>query len=418
MVTMRSVRNSVLALLVVYLLVSAGYWFQRRGTERAAGRSYSIVRAPFDLVGDLVAFFSSREERPPASPAGALPAIVVPGDSGSPDLWGQGRRLYLSGDFAAAVPLLRQALSRPGPDGPSSATSGTLLAQAQLFDILLAGTPAGSALAGPPQALIALAGGDPFLATVVEETADEVTFRKEGGIGARVKKSDLREQQIARTPEQKRALAEAEYQRRAPALRGAEAFLSLALFCRAYDLTGHLTYLLEKALEEPGEAVEKSLYAAYEQAREAGDTARADAVLDLLRHFFRTGTHTRNAALAHKGGTPPPPPDDGEPPAAGGTAPSSGIGGVSVRSPRGSNPELDRMLTEADRLRAEANEHYMQAQPGAPERAMHRQKALDAYAKAIELYEKVEEQWGVNLERVFKEMLERRYQLLKDTTIK
>jgi hypothetical protein len=49
---------------------------------------------------------------------------------------------------------------------------------------------------------------------------------------------------------------------------------------------------------------------------------------------------------------------------------------------------------------------------------MHRQKALDAYAKAIELYEKVEEQWGVNLERVFKEMLERRYQLLKDTTIK
>ena len=45
-------------------------------------------------------------------------------------------------------------------------------------------------------------------------------------------------------------------------------------------------------------------------------------------------------------------------------------------------------------------------------------KALEAYTACLEIYEKVEDEWGVELERIFKEVYERRYQLLKDTPIK
>ena len=57
----------------------------------------------------------------------------------------------------------------------------------------------------------------------------------------------------------------------------------------------------------------------------------------------------------------------------------------------------------------------MKALPGKPNAADHRKKALAAYTEALGLYEKAEENWGVSLDSTFKDIQERRYQLLKDS---
>jgi hypothetical protein len=414
---MRAFRNSLAALGAIFLVATGGYYLHRRAAESEKGGSYSIVDAPRDLVREFVGLFAGGPKlpRPAPYPAGS---IVEPPPSGIPaaDSFARGRQAYLDADYATAVPLLETALAKPA-GGVDSATGTSILTRARLFRLLLEDTRAGAALAGPPQARIALPGGDPFLAELVEETPADVTFRKEGGISAKVKKGDLRESSIARTPEQKKALAESEYQRRHESLRGAAAWLDLARFCRTYDLSGHVNYLLEKALEEPGDGVERALYDIYSKAFAASDRPKAAACYDLLGHFFRGGELTRAAIRAERGGDAPP---SGAVAGGGdgisaGPEPASGIGSVGARIPRSSNPELNAVLEKAAKLKAEADEHYLKAQPGAPDRATHRQKALDAYAKSIELFEKAEEEWGVSLERIFKELYERRYQLLKDT---
>ena len=418
---MRPFRNSLAGLGAIFLLATAGYYFHRHSSDTG----YAIVDAPRDLVSEFVGLFSGNGR--PATRAKTPDSIPEPATGGgssamSVDNFGRGRRAYLEADYDTAVASLEKAVAKPAPGADKGAGTG-LLARAQLFRLVLAGVRPGSGLEGPPQARIALAGGDPFVAALVDESETELTFRKAGGISARVKKAELKESQIARTPEQKQALAESEYQRRHAGLRGAAAYLDLARFCRACALPGHVTYLLEKSLEEPGDAVERAAYDEFLAASTSGRRDDAAAALDLLRHFFRAGDHTRAAVRAEKSGTAPPagggtPADEGDEggdETAGGSSPASGIGSVGEKAPRGANPELNAVLDRADKAKAEGDAHYLKAQPGAPDRAEHREKALKAYTEAIELYEKAEEQWGVSLERVFKQLYERRYQMLKDT---
>ncbi|MCU0724542.1 MAG: hypothetical protein MUE73_01940 [Planctomycetes bacterium] len=415
---MRAFRNSLAALGAIFLIATGGYYLHRRAAESEKGTAYSLVDAPRDLVREFVGLFAGAPKPPPSDPPPAVAgSIIEPPPTSVPaaDQYARGRRAYLEADFAGAVPLLEKALARPAA-GVDSAGGSSLLARARLFRFLLEDLRLGAALDGPPMARIQLAGGDPFLADLVEETPVEVTFRKEGGISARVKRGELGDSMIARTPEQKQALAETEYQRRHAGLRGAAAWLDLARFCRAHGLSSHVTYLLEKALEEPGDGVERALYEVYRKACVAGDRPKSSASYELLGHFFRSGELTRAAMKAERGGTAPPAGGTGDgDETASGPEPASGIGSVGARIPKSANPELNAVLERAAKLKSEGDAHYLKAQPGAPDRAAHREKALKAYTEAIELFEKAEEQWGVSLERIFKELYERRYQMLKDT---
>ena len=105
-----------------------------------------------------------------------------------------------------------------------------------------------------------------------------------------------------------------------------------------------------------------------------------------MKQFYRSGEHTRAAVLDTL------PSNSGRPAVAalgprgsGGKAPASGIGGSSYTSPRSTDPKINALLSKADALRKEADEHYLKAAPGKPDRGTHRDKAIKLYEDAIAL---------------------------------
>ena len=98
--------------------------------------------------------------------------------------------------------------------------------------------------------------------------------------------------------------------------------------------------------------------------------------------------------------------------------PAGGVGESVPREPRVRDPEVEALLAKANRLKREGDRHYEQSRPGAEDAATHRKKALEAYNEAFALYEKLQERWGVSLESTIRALTERRYQLMKMTTLR
>lgn len=427
---MRTLFKTIVTLAVLLGIALAGYYFYRRGQAKEAGESYPLSRAPGDLVREVTGLFRSEgsDEEAPAAAGRSSPAADE-GDAGTPppgkgdvaaaapapDRFPEARELYRAGHYEEAIPLLQEALSVPGASGERPRE---LRARARLFLLLLEDAPSGEALSGPPVARIRTARGDPMIVTVKDETPAEIEFQGDGGVGARVPKADLKEVKVARTPEERKALFEEEYRRRHDGAKTAEEMLALARFCRRAGLTDHLTYLLERALEQPGDALQALVAKAHAEAERSGAGDREALTRDLLTHFWSRGEYTKRA-LANAGtGRPGVEVDPGGNTGAAAGGPPSGIGGTARRTPRTANAEIDALLAKADQLRSEADEHYLKAQPGSPDRAEHRKKAIEGYRKAMEIYEQVEDKWDVGLESTFRELQLRLYQMMKDETLR
>ncbi len=419
---MRGLFNSVVILFILATLALTAYYVTERQKASYRGDSYNFSQAPVDLADEIRDFFSTdvpEEHAMPGMPASETdPADPTPPAASkverTVDDWQQGRKLYLEGDYEQALASFRKARTRPvGQRDP-------IESKARLFRALLGDTEVGAALEGPPQALITLPGGDPFYAEVVSENDDEITFKRPDGVGARLEKSALRDLVVARTSHEKRALAEREYQRRHQALKQAKDYLDLGRFCQANDLRDHLTYLLERGIDAPGDGYEAALFAEYKRLRATtGASARADETVELMKLFYRSGEYTRTAVLdALPGGVGRPGIDDTVPDTTAGKPPPSGIGASNYSMPRSTDPKVNALIAKADAIRRKADAHYVQAMPGKPERARHRNQAIKLYEEAIAIYEDVEERWGVNLDSVFKDMLTKRYGLLKDKPIR
>ncbi len=416
---MRGLLNSVVILFILATLAIVAYFVHQRQAASYRGDSYSFAQAPVDLVDEFTDFFSSNESPQPtpvpekAQPERSKPVQPVQTDR-SAEYWQEGRKLYLAGDYVHALEFFLKSRTR------SSGRPDPMESNARLFQALLGDDPTGLALKGPPQALIVLPGGEPFYAEVVSEDDDEITFKRPDGIGARVRKNTLRDLTVARTPAEKRKLAELEYQRRHTALEKARDYLELGRFCHGHDLCDHLTYVMERGIEAPGDAYEAALFAEYQSSRATtGKANRADQMVVLMKQFYRGGNYTRTAVLDTL------PTNSGRPGiaavapgGAGGKGPSSGIGGSTLQTPRSTDPEINALLLKADAMRKEADEHYVKAMPGQPDRASHRDKALKLYKDAIGIYEQVQERWGVGLDSIFKDMLTKRYGLLKDMPVR
>jgi len=419
---MRGLFNSVVILFILATLALTAYFVAERQKASYRGDSYSFSQAPVDLADEISDFFASDEPEDPDVPG--LPAIGTgAGEQKSPaplpiertvDHWQQGRKFYLEGDYEQALACFKKARSRPAGQNDPIET------KARLFRALLGDVQTGAALKGPPQALITLPGGDPFYAEVVSENDDEITFKRPDGVGAKLEKSALRDLAVARTPVEKRELAEREYQRRHSSLDQAADYLDLGRFCQANDLCDHLTYLLERGIDAPGDGYEAALFAEYKRLRATnGASARARETVEVMKLFYRAGEYTRTVVLdALPGGTGRPGIGNTAPDLTAGKPPASGIGASNYSMPRSTDPKVNALIAKADRVREQADEHYVKAMPGKPNRGKHRDKAIKLYEEAIGMYEAVEERWGVNLDSVFKDMLTKRYGLLKDKPIR
>ncbi len=263
---MRGLLNSVVILFILSSLAIVAYFVHQRQAASYRGDSYAFSQAPVDLLDEISDFFSSNEPPSPAlvpvetQPEKPTPPAAVQTDR-SAEHWQEGRKLYLAGDYAHALEFFLKSRTR------SSGRPDPLESNARLFQALLGDDPTGLALKGPPQALIVLPGGEPFYAEVLSEDDDEITFKRPDGIGARVRKNTLRDLTVARTPEEKRKLAEMEYQRRHTALQKAGDFLALGRFCHAHDLCDHLTYVMERGIEAPGDGYEAALFAEFQRSQ-------------------------------------------------------------------------------------------------------------------------------------------------------
>lgn len=436
---MRTLLKMIVTLAVLLGIALGVYYFYRRGQAREQGESYSLARAPGDLVREVRSLFDSGDsgdsgseepeasaaEHPPSgepesgeeeSPGAEPESAGSDGGAAVAERFPEARDLYRAGHYEEAIPLLYEALAVPGSTGERPRE---LLARARLFLLLLEGAPSGEALSGPAVARIRTARGDPMIVTVKDETPTEIEFEGEGGVGARVPKADLKEVTVARTPAARKTLFEEEYRRRHDDAKTAAGMIDLARFCRRTGLTDHLTYLLERALEQPGDEIQARVAREHAAAERAGASDRVALTADLLQHFWSRGEYTMralaNASTPRRPGVRVEPGDDTS---SSGNGPPSGIGGTARLTPRTANAEVDALLEKADKLRSEADAHYMQAQPGSPDRAEHREKAIDGYRKAMAIYEQVEEKWDVGLESTFRELQLRLYQMMKDETLK
>jgi hypothetical protein len=424
MKSMRGVLNSLVILFILGGLALVAYYVNQRQKASYRGEEYTFSQAPLDLADEIGEIFKSTppthdDEVPPGqTPMRTDPTPEKPTVDTAALTWQEGRKHYLAGDFPRALAAFKRSRRGAAPNGQVD----IIETRARLFALLLGRERSGAALEGPPQALITLPAGEPFFAEVVKETEDDITFRREGGVGARVRKNELRDLRVADGPGKKRSLGESEYQRRHTELKTPADFLALARFCYDFGLEEHLTYLLERGLDTPGDGIEAALFARYKEARETtGAVEQAELAVELLKQFFRGGQYTRTAVLdslpAAAGGRPGIGVND--PNAAGnGSEPPSGIGGSALVAPRSTDPEVNALLVKADGLRAEADRHYRQAMPGSPDRATHRDKALKLYEEAIGVYEAVQERWDVGLDSIFKDLLQKRYALLKDKPIR
>jgi len=307
------------------------------------------------------------------------------------------------------------------PGAPNGANRLNPAPWARLFELLLEDSEPGSVLGdGHAYARFTMPGGQTFFARVVRQTPETLEFKQEAGLGATVEKGELRDLVIAETEEEKRALFEREYRRRHETAHSSGALLELARFSRTHGLPDHLTYLMEKGLSASGDGMEKGLVDRFRAAERAGHHARMELIRNLARKFFTGGELAERICTGPSidAGSPAAGPDGGAdlgPDAEPGPEGRGGIVEVARRTPRKSDPEVNRLLEKADELRRTGDVHYRKALPGKPNAAAHRKKALDAYTEALGLYEQAEERWGVSLDSTFKDIQERRYQLLKDS---
>ncbi|MHC4472776.1 MAG: hypothetical protein ACYTDY_11180 [Planctomycetota bacterium] len=416
----RGIGKAIVTVLILFVMAVGGYYAYRRQLTE----DYPVASAPLDLLGEILGAFSSGDKPELPEPRRT---VKHPGATTSPeraDPVELGRRHYLDGEYAQAVPLLGEASRDPG-DHPRVEIE-TLLSRARLFKILLADVEPESGLRGPPVALLTPLEGKSMLVTLNSETDDEVSFETSPGVGARLKKSELAALRIARGREARIALFEEEYRRRHETIETAAEHLELAEYAVSHGLWGHVTYLMEKALQAPGDGMEAALFAAYEDLLAGGEMLRAQIAKTMFRQFFKDGEYTAKVFFEPE---PPVEPVAGGPsgsrPGVDGVKPPSGnrpggngrggIGGVGQRDTRGLDPKVHSLLEKADRLRGIGEDHYLKAFPGMPDRVKHREKALDAFLKARDIYTELEEKWGVGLERTFKALNEKIYHLRKDS---
>jgi hypothetical protein len=414
---MKGVGKALMTLAILLGVAIGGYYAYRHQLAKEQGQSYSLAYAPGDLFREVVGIFSSRSSGSGGGtgsrtrPADEDPEPEAPGQ----DLYARGHDHYLAAEYTDAIPLFDKALG--SPDAPPRVELEAVIARARLFEILLSDVEPGSDLEGPAVALLTPEEGPSLLVTLTGETDSEISFRASKGISSTVRKADLVALRIARTATAKRAIFEEEYRRKHAALESAGDWLDLARYASSHGLPEHVTYLMEKALDRPGDTVEAALYASWEVALATDRSVRAEAAGDLLQHFFRNGEYTRRVIAARARPAPQPvavaPRKDPDSP----KDPPNGIGSVGSRK-RHSNPEVDALLEKADDLKTKGDDHYLKAFPGMPDVAVHRATALKAYEEARVLYEEVEEKWGVNLERTFRHLNERIYQLRKDTPVR
>jgi hypothetical protein len=416
---MKTLLKTVVTFSVLLAIVLGAYYGYRRSAAKKAGEEYPFSRAPGDLVREIAGIFD-REKEPespaPEGPDAPAPAVEPPPSSApkpDPHRFEEARELYEAGEYRQAIPLLTAEIAEPGA---SAERPREMLARSNLFLLLLEGAARDSDLDGDPVALLTTASGETMFVTVSDETPTDIAFRKEGGISARLPKKSLKALEVARSPDKKTYLYEQRYRSRVESARTQAELLELARECWRTGLAHHVTFLLERALEAPGDDLERIVAGSHADAERASATDRAAFVRGLLVHFFPNGEYSRRTLAGTSG--PGVVVEGPEPLRPGGNQPASGIGGSSVRTPRGTDPALNDLLEKADRYRETANEHYRQAQPGSPDIAEHRDKAIDAYRKALELYEQVSEKWDVNLERTFREIQTRLYQMLKDKPVR
>ena len=420
---MRAIRNTAIILTGIILVTLGGYYLHRRDVAASKGGEYPITSAPGDLLSEIASIFGKDETSQPegfgpvtvgttAKPTGSGPKIHRPPDFAA---WEQAREAYLAGHYENALSLALRSRSGAPADQVTR-----LEMRSRLFMELLAGAEPDATPDGPPIALLVLKNGESMFVNVLDETEEAISFRNAKGLGATLPKAGLADFTVASTPAKKAALYEGEYQRRHSDLRGGAAALELARYCRRHGLDDHLTYLLERAMDTGDKGVETALFERYQEVQKASGSSQARGILDLMKHFFRSSELTRKAVLDALPSVPPRPGFDttlpDENPA--GSPPPSGIGGRVERTPRVSNPEINALLARADGLRLEGNDYFEKTYPGHPDRVKNREKALACFDKAIEIYEQVEEGWKVNLDNVFKDLMTKRYQLLKDKPVR
>lgn len=420
---MRRIFNIIVAFVLLLSVLVVGYYFIKKPGYKERGEGYTIPMAARDLVRDITGSASPSDdddeplELDRSRLNGSSPAVPhLPPAALTREHWSRGMTAYAEGRFSEALPLLTGALdAKQAPHGIHAADEVEVVRLCcRLFD----NYPSGEALDGPDVALITSPSGDTFLAEVVSESADRVTFRHKT-ITFPVQKDRLKDRQIARLDSEKRRLAREEYRRRLSEIekvtpRRAADYLEQARFARTWGLDEKVGYCVRQGMAASGEGIEKELFRLWQDSSTA--QAHAGEIRNLLRHFYPRGDFTRHAwqVSSHSpfAGGGPSDTGSGRPP------PPSGIGGTSKRSPRTRDPKVNAILDSADDYREQGDKHFGQTLPGAPDAVEHRRKALDAYTKALELYMQAEELHGVTtLERTITELTKRRYGLLKDTTL-
>jgi hypothetical protein len=405
---MRAFAKALGTLAILFGISVGVYYVYQARTAKQQGREYSLADLPGDLKRDFTAIFASGASTPRPNETGNG-VEDEPGEEPSVEetltTYQKANALYDAGRYREAEPLLLKALSEPGS---TKTRPAELLARTRLFLVLLEGIRTGSALEGPPVGHLTMPGGHRMLVTIEEETPTEISFLAKGGIRSSIRKSELRATEIARTRDEKIRFYEREYRVRHEESRTSKDFLDLARFSAETGLTDHLTYCLESSLEAPGDGVEKVLA---EQYRD-GNRKRQQLVRDLLRRFY-----PRSDILDEPFVPDPLPPKDPVAAGSGEDDRPSGIGGVGERTPRGgTDGEVEKLLAEASKLRKEGDKYYrlaFQALKSGGDATKHKEHALEAYQKSQAIYEQVEERWHVGLDRTFKDIQTRVYDLLK-----
>jgi len=409
---MRGFVKTIITLGILVVTIGGVYYVYRARTARQEGETYDIADVPGDLAKDVAGLFEPVEtgddyDLPPGMQPDepAAGAEDGPEAARAPTLYERANEHYMAARFADAEPLLLKAVSTPGSSGGRPAE---LLARTRLFLLLLESTVAGSALEGPPVGYLVMQNGRPMLVKVTEETPEEVAFQAPGGIRSRIRKSEVKSVSVGHTRPQKLDIFEREYRLRHETARTAEDFLALARFSSECGLTDHVTYCLERAIAAPGDGVEKVLT---DQYAAAGPDRQA-LIGEMFRRFYPRSDVAARLYRPDVTRKPIAKPEEVVPVDGGGER-VSGIGGTGERQPRPQNGEVAALLAKAEEQRKIGDEYYRKAFAGGPEASEHKEKALTAYRKAQDIYERVEEKWHVGLDRTFKDIGTRIYDLMK-----
>lgn len=414
---MRAFLKTVGTLVILVALIGGGFYLYRSRQAKAEGREYSLSQVPGDLLAEFrelmrpVVKKTDPSTIPPAEGPGTTEGNEEEPLDGEPkpaDPLVAARAHYLAGRFVDAELMLERALAVPGATGTKPAD---LLTHVRLFRILLKGVQPGARLEGSAAALITMPGGRRMLVMVVDDSPEELEFKAAQGIKSRMKKSEFRDLSIARSRDERQELFEREYRYRHETTRTAGEFLDLGRFSSECGLTSHITYCLERSVKAPGEGVQEILRQEFADAQSVGDANRKALLAGLFQRFY---PRSEIAASHYVPDRPEIDVADANGSGSGSTEKKGGIGGVRERRvSKLGNPKVAKLLDEADKYREKGNKYYRKAFSGNGKSADYRDKALAAYRKAQEIYEKVEEGYGVALDRTFKDLQRRIYDLLK-----